>query len=51
MHDEQAIVNALEAGAEDYCVKPLRPAEFLARIAALQRRKAHRSYSSRTICP
>ena len=38
MHDEQAIVSALEAGAEDYCVKPLRPAEFLARIAALQRR-------------
>jgi two-component system, OmpR family, response regulator RegX3 len=38
IHDEQAIVNALEAGAEDYCVKPLRPAEFLARIAALQRR-------------
>jgi DNA-binding response OmpR family regulator len=38
MHDEQAIVTALEAGAEDYCVKPLRPAEFLARISALQRR-------------
>ena len=38
VHDEQAIVTALEAGAEDYCVKPLRPAEFLARIAALQRR-------------
>jgi DNA-binding response OmpR family regulator len=38
VHDEQAIVAALEAGAEDYCVKPLRPAEFLARIAALKRR-------------
>lgn len=38
MHDEQAIVAALEAGAEDYCIKPLRPAEFLARVAALQRR-------------
>ncbi len=38
LHDEQAIVAALEAGAEDYCIKPLRPAEFLARIAALQRR-------------
>lgn len=38
LHDEHAIVAALEAGAEDYCVKPLRPAEFLARISALQRR-------------
>lgn len=38
MHDEQAIVAALEAGAEDYCIKPLRPAEFLARVSALQRR-------------
>ena len=38
LHDEQAIVAALEAGAEDYCIKPLRPAEFLARLAALQRR-------------
>jgi DNA-binding response OmpR family regulator len=38
VHDEQAIVTALEAGADDYCVKPLRPAEFLARVAALQRR-------------
>lgn len=38
MHDEQAIVSALEAGAEDYCVKPVRPAEFLARVAALRRR-------------
>ena len=38
MHDEQAIVAALEAGAEDYCIKPVRPAEFLARVAALKRR-------------
>lgn len=38
MHDEQAIVAALEAGAEDYCIKPVRPAEFLARVAALRRR-------------
>lgn len=38
LHDEQAIVAALEAGAEDYCIKPLRANEFLARIAALQRR-------------
>ena len=38
VHDEQAIVTALGAGADDYCVKPLRPSEFLARVAALQRR-------------
>lgn len=38
VHDEQAIVTALEAGADDYCVKPLRPSEFLARVVALQRR-------------
>ncbi len=38
VHDELAIVAALEAGAEDYCIKPVRPAEFLARVAALQRR-------------
>jgi DNA-binding response OmpR family regulator len=38
VHDEQAIVTALDAGADDYCVKPLRPAEFLARVTALQRR-------------
>ncbi len=38
LNDEKAIVTALEAGAEDYCVKPLKPAEFLARVAALQRR-------------
>ena len=36
--DEVAVVSALEAGAEDYCIKPLRPAEFLARVSALRRR-------------
>ena len=31
---------ALNAGADDYCVKPLRAEEFCARIAALQRRSS-----------
>jgi two-component system response regulator RegX3 len=36
--DEQDITEALNAGADDYCTKPVRPKEFLARIAALLRR-------------
>jgi len=37
-HVESQVVEALNAGADDYCVKPLRSEEFTARIAALQRR-------------
>jgi DNA-binding response OmpR family regulator len=36
--DEQDITEALNAGADDYCTKPVRPQEFLARISALLRR-------------
>lgn len=36
--DEQDITEALNAGADDYCTKPVRPQEFIARIAALLRR-------------
>lgn len=36
--DEQDIIEALNAGADDYCTKPVRPQEFLARITALLRR-------------
>jgi DNA-binding response OmpR family regulator len=36
--DETAIVTALSAGADDYCVKPLRASEFIARVQALERR-------------
>jgi DNA-binding response OmpR family regulator len=36
--DEQDITAALNAGADDYCTKPVRPKEFLARINAILRR-------------
>ena len=36
--DEQDIIEALTAGADDYCTKPVRPQEFSARITALLRR-------------
>lgn len=36
--EEESLVLALEHGADDYLVKPLRPAETLARINALLRR-------------
>lgn len=35
---DESIVQALEAGADDYVVKPVAPAVFRARLAALQRR-------------
>lgn len=36
--DEDGVVRALEAGADDYMAKPLKQREFLARILALGRR-------------
>lgn len=36
--DESAIVEALSEGADDYCVKPVRIKEFVARVKALERR-------------
>lgn len=37
---EDQIVQALDAGADDYCAKPVRTHEFMARVAALLRRMA-----------
>ena len=36
--DEETVVQALQAGADDYVVKPLKHLELLARVAALGRR-------------
>ena len=36
--DEQTVVTALQAGADDYVVKPAKPLELLARVAGLGRR-------------
>lgn len=37
-NEEQSIVRGLEAGADDYLVKPIRQAELVARLAAIFRR-------------
>jgi DNA-binding response OmpR family regulator len=35
---EDDVVSTLSAGADDYCIKPIRPREFLARIHSVDRR-------------
>jgi DNA-binding response OmpR family regulator len=38
--DEESVVNTLQAGADDYMIRPLRSRELVARLHALQRRAA-----------
>ena len=47
--DEAMVIEALEAGANDYLTKPLRPVEMLARIRALFRRYAQQPARSPVI--
>lgn len=56
--DEKDIVAALNAGADDYCTKPIQSQVLLARIAALLRRtypdhdsKSHKEYLGYTFNP
>lgn len=37
---EDEIVSALTAGADDYCLKPIRPREFVARVRSAERRSS-----------
>lgn len=47
--DEEQIVRALEMGADDYVIKPLRMFELRARISALLRPRGHPSEQSLTL--
>ena len=47
--EEEALVMALDKGADDYLIKPLRRAEMLARIYALARRGAAKTQSLVTL--
>jgi two-component system response regulator RegX3 len=40
-HDEDLVTRALAAGADDYLLLPLRPAELVARVRAVLRRAPH----------
>jgi DNA-binding response OmpR family regulator len=49
--DEEDIVAALVAGADDYLVKPIRPRELLARLDALARRAGNLPDEKRIVAP
>lgn len=47
--DERSIVRGLHLGADDYCVKPIRMAELMARIGVVTRRTASSSEGHREV--
>lgn len=49
MCDEEAVIAALSAGADDYCIKPLRLNELFARMQALIRRVSQNKFKDAEI--
>lgn len=47
--EESVVVSALEAGADDFVVKPAKPSEFLARLQALVRRAGQNGSTAKTL--
>lgn len=47
--EESVVVRALEAGADDFVVKPAKPSEFLARLQALARRAGQNGPAAPTL--
>jgi len=49
--DESSIVDALQSGADDYMIKPIRRAETLARVQAVARRRVKPVSETLTVAP